>query len=188
MARRGFVEKGWGSAGRFMFMMAPWYSWGQNYQSLPTDVRTVVQVYADDDKNDHEIAVNDIWNKLPAGIERSWILVRSDACQCGLNAPHTLPMTDNASLPNPENVTNGYDTWGVWRRIHALASYAFAGDTAARPVAFGTESSMGAWLGCGGRNVRPLESGTTPITTTCQPFLYTASARCDNADPGTACP
>lgn len=193
MARRGFVEKGWGSAGRFMFIMAPWYSWGAGYDTLPTDVRTVIEVYADDDKNDHQIAVSDIWNKLPSGIERGWLMLRTDGCQCGLNAPHVVPMTAVTILPNPEDVLNGYDTWGVWRRIHALARYAFEGDMAARDVAYGVDAAMGDWVGCGGRPVRPMEgSATTPITDTCQAFMFLESKRCDYADPGagatTGCP
>ena len=189
MARRGVVEKGWGSAGRFMFIMAPWYSWGTGYDTLPTDLRTVVQVYADDNKNDHLIAVNEIWNKLPAGIERSWIMLRSDSCECGLNASHVVPISASPMIANPESVTNGYDVWGVWRRVAALAAYSLRGDASARAVAYGTDTAMGSWLGCGGRAVRPLESSTTtPITSTCQPLMYPEASRCTSADPGVTCP
>ena len=189
MARRGFVGQGWGGAGRFMFIMAPWYSWGSGYDTIPSDVRTVIEVYADDNKNDHQIAVSDIWNKLPAGIERSWLMLRTDVCQCGLNAQHVLPTTQSPMLANPEAVVNGYDAWGVWRRLGALAAYALGGDVSARAIAYGTDTAMGSWLGCGGRSVRPLESSmTTPITATCQPFMYLQSARCANADPGVSCP
>lgn len=184
MARRGFVEKGWGSAGRFVYIMAPWYSWGSGYDTIPTDVHLVVQVYADDEINDHQIAVEDIWKKLPAGIDKHWLMVRSDVCGCGLNATHTVPMTQATAKPNPENVTNAHDAWGVWRRIHALAAYTFEGTVAAKPVAYGTASSMGSWIGCGGRAVAPIEGDTSPITDACHPYKYPLADRCQYADPG----
>jgi hypothetical protein len=188
MARRGFVTQGWGAHGRFMFIMAPWYSWGSGYDTLPLDVRTVVQVYADDDTNDHQIAVDDIWNKLPAGLERVWLMVRSDACSCGLNAGHVTPMTSPGMHPENGSTLNGHDTWAVQRRLHALATWAFTGATTARDVAYGTDSSLGAWSACGGRPVRPLEATLTPQLAACQAYQYPASARCMSADPAYTCP
>jgi hypothetical protein len=190
MARRAFVEQKWGTSGRFMFMLAPWYSWGTGHATLPADVRTVIEVYADDNANDHQIAIQEIWNKLPPTMEKSWIMVRTDVCgQCGLNAPHVLPMSGQSVTKNPEAVNNGYDAWGVSRRLDALAKYAFSGDAAAKQVAFGLDTSMGNWIGCGGRAVRPLESSmTTPITATCLKPLYSEADRCANADPGVTCP
>ncbi|WP_163863527.1 alpha/beta hydrolase family protein [Myxococcus eversor] len=187
MARRGFVEQGWGSRGRFIFSMAPWYTWGRDYQTLPTDVRAVIQVYADDDVNDHAIAV-DIWNRLPSGMERAWHNVVSDACGCGLNATHTVPMSRAALTGNPENVLNAHDREAVWRRVHALAVYAFTGDTAARAVAYGTDTSMGHWVACGGRPVRPLvRSSAEPRPSPCHAYKYPWSARCQYVDPGDTC-
>lgn len=189
LARRAFVENAWGSAGRFMFILAPWYSWGTGYETLPLDTRTVVEVYGDDDANDHQIAVEDIWEKLPAGMEKSWLLLRTDdTCGCSLTSSHVLPMTGQTATMNPEAVLNGYDVWGTFRRIDALAAYAFEGDQAAKAVAYGADTAMGSFTGCGGDAVRPLESSaTTPITTTCRAPLYRLSARCSNADPG-VCP
>ncbi len=189
MARRGFVEEGWGSNGRLMFIMAPWFSWGSGYETMPSDVRTVIQTYAEEAINDPQIAVDDIWNKLPANTERSWILIRSDACgACGLNATHTQPMTAQTLVPNPETVVNAIDTGGIWNRIHALAAYAFDKQISAKPIAFGTDTSMGNWAGCGGRAVRRLESATTPILSPCATYQYPASKRCESADPGFPCP
>lgn len=188
MARRGFVEQGWGSQGRFMFIMAPWYSWGSGYDTIPTDVRTVVQVYADDEANDHVIAVKDIWNKLPSTMERGWLMIRSDACRCGLTATHTVPASASQADTTPNSKLDGYDIWGVHRRILALATYSFTKDVAARKIAYGEDTNMGRWLGCGGRSVRPLEASSSPITAACQSQIYPYSKRCDNADPGVACP
>jgi hypothetical protein len=188
MARRAFVDNGWGTDGRFMFIMAPWYSWGTAYDTIPTDVRTVVQVYADDESNDHQTAVNDVWNKLPAGMERRWQLIRSDECDCGLTAVHTVPASASQTDTTSKSKYDALDAWGVHRRIVALAKYAFDDDSNARAVAYGDDASMGAWRGCNGRAVRPLESSTQPITTTCQSLLYPYSKRCENADPGVDCP
>lgn len=188
LARRGFVTQGWGRNGRFMFIMAPWYSWGRLYNTLPTDVRTVIQVYADDEVNDHQTAVQDIWNRLPAGIERAWMTVRSDVCGCGLNASHTVPMTRVGITMNPENTVNGHDRWVVWRRLHALAVYAFTQNAQARDVAMGPDADLGVFLGCGRRAVRPLEvSRTTPLPAPCHPSRFPQSSRCMFADPG-PCP
>lgn len=185
MARRAFVEQGWGAQGRFMFIMAPWYSWGEDYDTLPDDVRTVVQVYADDEANDHQIAVDDIWNRLPAGMEKAWLMVRTDVCDgCGLSAPHGVPMTGTGPAMNDQAVLNAVDRWAVWRRIDALATYAFEGDPSARAIAYGEDDEMGHWVGCGGRAVRALEHSTdTPILASCVAPLFTAAARCENADP-----
>ena len=190
MARRGFVEKGWGAAGRFMFVMAPWYSWGTGYDTLPGDVRTVIQVYADDAVNEHDIAVADIWNKLPATLERRWLMIRSDACGCGLNAGHVVPIcSPDSGSPEDGGTLNGHDAWGVWRRVHALAAYAFNGDVAASDVAYGIDTAMGKWIGCGSRDIRPLESATTPIVDHCQADVtYPLALRCDSADSDVICP
>ena len=188
LARRGFVDQTWGSNGRFMFIMAPWYSWGTGYDTLPADTRTVIQVYADDEANDPVIAREDIWNKLPASLEKSWQLIRTDVCGCGINATHTLPMSRNTFTANPQNVLNAADRWGVFRRIHALARYAFAQDTTARAIAFGTDTSLGHWVGCGGRAVRPLEATPSPNISQCASYMYPYSGRCAEADTGVTCP
>lgn len=189
MARRGFVERGWGSAGRMMFVMAPWYSWGSGYETLPTNVRTVVQVYADDATNEHDIARADIWEKLPTTLERRWLMVRSDACGCGLNAGHVVPISSAGAL-HPENGAslNAHDVWAIQRRVHALATYAFSDDAAARNVAYGLDDAMGAWLACGGREVVALESAVTPIVDQCQSAEYKLSDRCSFADASLVCP
>jgi hypothetical protein len=148
-----------------------------------------MQVYADDEANDHQIAVNDIWNKLPAGIEKRWLMLRSDACgSCGITAIHTVPASSQQTDTTPNTRLDDLDVWGVQRRILALAKYAFTGDVAARVVAYGEDTNMGAWVGCGGRAVRPIEASTSPITATCQSVIYPAAKRCANADPGVTCP
>lgn len=188
MARRAFaaptengLAQAWGSNGRFMFIMAPWFSYANvaaptltnnHYRDLPNDVATVIQVYGDDDVNDHRIADTDIWNKLPAGlVNKAWLLVPSDSCNGEvLSAGHTVP-AGHGGTGEAGNADNGLDVWGVSRHIHALADFALNNVSAARAVALGTTPagrSMGNWVSCGGRAVRPLEaSSTLPVYSVC---------------------
>lgn len=215
LARRAFVDPthngltaAWGSAGRFMFIMAPWFSYpnlenptatNDHYRDLPVDVKTVLQVYADDDTNDPLIAVNDIWNKLPANLqEKSWQLVKSDGCDGQwLNAGHSLPAGYSGAPPGSWD--NGHDLWAVARRIHALAGYSLkSGGAVARALAFPTTQDalgLGNWKGCGGRAVVPLEaSATTPLLSACggggdapaQDYVFTNSPQehCSWSDTG----
>lgn len=187
LARRGFVERGWGSNGKMMAIFAPWYSWGTGHGTLPADVRTIVQVYADDAANDHVIAREDVWNKIPQIVEKRWLLVRTDTCECGLLANHVAPMTAAQAQSDGER-DNGLDAWAVARRLHALAAYTFEGKADAKAIAFADEPSLGRWVGCGGRAVTPIESATSPIVASCgAPYEYPYADRCKNADPG-VCP
>lgn len=215
LARRAFADpthngltSAWGSAGRFMFIMAPWFSYpnlknptstNDHYRDLPLDVKTVIQVYADDDTNDHLIAVNDIWNKLPVDLqEKSWQLVKSDGCDGQwLNAGHSTPAGYSGSPPGSWD--NGHDLWAVARRIHALAAYALKGSGAvARGIAFPSTQDalgLGSWKACGGRAVVPMEaSATTPILSACggggdattqdYVFNFSTAAHCSWSDTG----
>lgn len=216
MARRAFgdptshgLASAWGSNGRMMFVMAPWYSFpnidaptllNDHYHQLPNDVRTVIQVYGDDDTNDHQIAFHDIWEKLPQGlVDKTWMLVKSDACGAyRLNAGHSVPATFGGSPVGSGN--NALDDWAVGRRIHALAAYALqGGGLAARAVAFpnsAPELALGSWKGvCNDRPVVPMEaSSTTPIFSACgggggttpQDYLfdYSQAAHCQWSQTG----
>ena len=83
---------------------------------------------------------------------------------------------------------NAHDRWGVWRRVHALAQYAFTDDPAMRAIAYGEDTAMGHWQGCDGAPVRPLEhSETTPITSECLELVFPLAERCMNADPDYPC-
>lgn len=207
LARRAFaaptqngLTQAWGAAGRFMFIMAPWFSFpslespgptNDHYRDLPLDVKVVVQLFGDDDTNDHLIAQQDLWDKLPVGVERSWQVISSD--QCGpdlLLAGHNIP---------PGNVgdagDNALDVWGIARHVLALADYAVGSKSqAAREVAFGLDDqgrSMGRWVGCGGRPVSVLTATTTPVISACaggastpKQYTFEVSQRCRYSDTG----
>lgn len=207
MARRAFaaptqngLTQAWGSAGRFVFIMAPWFSLpsletptatNDHYRDLPLDVKVVLQVFADDDTNDHLIAQQDIWDKLPSGLERSWQVVSSDQCGADLLlASHNIPPGDVANAGD-----NALDVWGITRHVLALADFAFGSKSqATKEVAFGltdTGRSMGQWVACGGRSVVPLIATTSPVFTVCsggatQPKQYTfdVTQHCRYSDSG----
>ncbi|MBL8933813.1 MAG: hypothetical protein JNM69_04620 [Archangium sp.] len=209
LARRAFaaptlngLTQPWGSSGRFLFIMAPWFSFpalesptatNDDFRDLPLDVKVVVQVFADDDTNDHLIARQDVWDKLPTGLERSWQVISSDQCGADLLlASHNIPPGDVANAGD-----NALDVWGITRHALALADYAVGSKRdAAKEVAFGlTEAgrSMGQWVGCGGRQVVPLTASTSPVFTPCsggaaQPKQYTfdVSQHCRYSDRGAA--
>ncbi len=66
MAWKGLVEKGWGAEGAFLFMMAPWYSYEISdiqLETFPNDANIIMQVYNEDETNDHRMAI-DIFNNI----------------------------------------------------------------------------------------------------------------------------
>lgn len=173
LARRG-VAAGWGANGLFMFSMAPWYSWGTNYEQIPASTKLIVQIYWDDETNHHEIGVNDIWNRLPQITEKRWQVIRAAQTSCLLSAGHGVPVTGNRGN---EWEINAFDYWGVWRRLHALADYTFTGNSRAKFVAF-DDTQMGKWRLYGLRPITPLETRTTPIVNSASNPDFTWTRRC----------
>lgn len=186
MARRA-IAQGWGESDIFLFVMAAWYSWGTDYASIPARAKLVVQIYWDDETNEHLISQNDIWNRMPQITERRWQVIRTTtSCSCTLNAGHGVPVTADVPSSFGGN-TNAQDLWGVWRRIHALADYTFNHKQAAKNVAFGDESSMGKWRFCAGRPVTPMEAVSAPVVNTSQSATWRWAQKCLAADSGLPC-
>lgn len=185
MARRATAQ-GWGANNLFMFVMAAWYNWGANLEQIPASAKMIVQVYWDDETNQHLISQNDIWNKLPQITERKWQIIRRSQTYCSLNAGHSVPVTDG--LGQTEAATDAYDAWGVWRRLHALAAYTFTGNQTARNVAFGVDAGMGRWRGVFGvRRISPLESTDSPVTNAQNSPTFLWTQKCSYAL-GSPCP
>ena len=185
MARRA-VAQGWGANGLFMFIMAAWYNWGTNLEQIPASAKMIVQVYWDDETNEHLISQNDIWNKLPQITERKWQVIRRSQTFCSLNAGHSVPVTNG--LGQTEAATDAYDAWGVWRRLHALSVYTFTGNQTARNVAFGADANMGRWRGIFGvRRIAPLESTDSPVVNSQSNPSFLWSQKCTYAL-GSPCP
>ena len=182
LARRG-VAAGWGANGLFLFSMAPWYSWGTNYEQIPASAKLIVQVYWDDETNQHLIGVNDVWNRLPQIAERRWQVIRESRTTCSMPANHNVPVS-GVTPANGE--INALDYWGVWRKLHALADYTFTGNQTARFVAF-DDTTMGKWRFYGLRRVTPLETTITPIINSASNPNFTWANRCVYAQ-GSSCP
>lgn len=186
MLRRGLAQ-GWGANGKFIFIMAGWYNWGTNMNQIPADTKMIVQVYWDDNTNEHLISENDIWNKLPQITERKWQVIRRSQIYCSLIAEHSLPVTNGLGQTNA--TTDAYDAWGIWRRLHALSDYTFTGNQTAKNVAFGVDANMGNWRGIFRvRRISPLESTDSPVINTSSSPTWTWANKCTVADPGTTCP
>jgi hypothetical protein len=181
------VEAGYGSNGSFIMPMAPWYSFGTDYETLPLNMQAIVQVYYDDNACDQLIAKNGIWDHLPSGMEKRWQMIYTDWCECVLNAGHLTPFAYDAKKIHHGAELNSHDIWAVWRRLHAFADYIFFGNTDARDVAFGDDSYMGTWIGCDGRDVAELESDTIPILRENHSFGAKPQNRCKAVDWDSTC-
>jgi len=185
MARRATAQ-GWGANGMFMFLMAAWYNWGTNLDQIPATTKMIVQVYWDDETNQHLISQNDIWDKLPQINERKWQVIRASKTYCSLGAGHSVPVTNGLGQTNA--ATDGYDAWGIWRRLHALSDYTFNGSQTAKNIAFGADSSMGKWRGIFGvRQISPLESTDAPVVNSQSNPSFVWSQKCSYAL-GSPCP
>jgi len=185
MARRG-VAQGWGANGLFLFVMAAWYNWGTNPEQIPASAKMIMQVYWDDATNQHLISQNDVWNKLPQISERKWQVIRASRTFCSLEAGHSVPVTDG--LGQTEAATDGYDSWGIWRRLHALSDYTFTANQTAKNVAFGVDAKMGKWRGIFSvRQISPLEATDAPVVNSQSSPTFLWSQKCNYAL-GSPCP
>jgi hypothetical protein len=184
MTRRG-VAQGWGVNGLFMFVMAPWYSWGTDYSRIPANAKLIVQVYWDDQTNEHLIGQNDVWNRLPQITERKWQVIRRASAFCSLNADHRLPVTGVVGGTGGD--VNAFDYWGVWRRLHALSDYTFNNNVNAKNVAFGIDTQMGRWRMAALRPVTPLQATDAPVVNSQSNPTFRWANRCTFADSGATC-
>ncbi len=166
---------------------AAWYSWGTDYSSIPARAKLVVQIYWDDGTNEHLISQNDIWNRLPQITEKRWQVIRTASnCSCTLIAGHGVPVTADVST-NSGGGTNAQDSWGVWRRIHALADYTFNHNQAAKNIAFGDDANMGKWRFCTKHPVTPMQAANAPVVNASQSATWRWSLKCLAADSGVPC-
>ena len=165
MALNGDAQ-GWGSNGKFMVTMAPWYSYDMtdsDLASFSSDMKFLSFVYEDDPTNDHRMAI-DIYDHISiANSERDFIKLYSDTnCSYTLEADHIPPITGGGN-----GVTDGYDYYGTWKFIDALAAYAHNGSLIGKNVALGNGSNaqknMGDWT-CDGTDVRDAEVTDNPST------------------------
>lgn len=153
MAYKGFVEKGWGEDGRFMFIMAPWYSYKitqKQLESFPDNSNMVMQVYDQDIVNDHRMAI-DIFrhNNIPAE-RKDFYMTRSDSREsCSINADHRTPGRGESPYLKRQ---------GVFRLLGALEDYTFNGRREGGAIALGggkfESVQMGKWKDASSFNVQ----------------------------------
>ena len=138
MAQRA-INNGWGENGKFLFMMAPWYSLEisqEELENFPIDANLIVQVYDNDATNDHRIGI-DIFNniRIPDSL-KDFIVVSADTIDSFIyEAGHSLP-----SQYSPSGIFDAYDYYAVFRLLDALADFTFTGNQDAKNVALGNGS------------------------------------------------
>jgi pimeloyl-ACP methyl ester carboxylesterase len=137
IAYEAFVKDGWGSAGRFIFSMAPWFVYGMEDDDLkkfPGNTKAILQVYADDDVNDHRMAI-DLFRQinLPPS-HKEYILVPSDTVDgYHYRADHSVPVT----FAERDRPFDAYDYYAVYRLLDALCDDVFNMHPDAAQVALG---------------------------------------------------
>jgi hypothetical protein len=148
----------WGERGAFMYIMAPHYIFEITQKQLlnfPPGVKLIVEVFQDDDCNDHRMA-KDLFQTI--GIpysEKDFIVLLSDSSggdSCKLTADHSTPNTFGKGA----NVTNALDYYGIFRYFDALADYTFTGNAQAKEAALGNGNAVQRFMGTwpGGKPVR----------------------------------
>jgi len=169
-------QRGWGAHGACMFIMAPFYMFQIRAQRLgrfPSQTKLIVQVYEDDDCNDHRMA-KDLFGTIDIHPdEKDFVLLRSDEyARTGyrLVADHATPFGGLDS----EGEVDGLDYYGLFRPLDALLEYAFTGSADAKLVALGNGDPVQRYMGTfpDGSPVRPsIVSDNAPLVRP-QSFYY----------------
>ena len=137
LSYRCFTEHNWGSNGRLLFSLAPWYAYEltqAQLQSFPPDTKLIMQVYDDDNVNDHRMAI-DLFNNINISAdEKDFILVKSDTLQGYIYA------ADHA-VPGTYQVFDALDYYAFYRLLDALCDYTFHKNPAGKTVALGNGSA-----------------------------------------------
>lgn len=139
MAKRGFVKNNWGEKGKFMFVLAPWYSLEisqEELENFPPDVNLVVQLYNDDSINDHRMGIDIFKNIGIPDSRKDLIILYSDVVDSFIfKAGHSVPSQYSSNA-----VFDAYDYYAVFRIFDALADFTNGGDQTAKNVALGNGS------------------------------------------------
>lgn len=131
-----FTQLNWGTAGRFMFTSAQWYSLNISQNELlnfPNNVKLISMVYENDSTNDHRIT-NDLFNtiSIPSS-EKDYLRVKSDTINSyTYDAIH--------GVPNTASAFDALDYYALYRHLDALCDYTFNGNLTAKDVALGNGS------------------------------------------------
>jgi hypothetical protein len=165
LAYKAFTEKSWGQDGRFLFTMAPWYSfpWGstltteEQLQNFPSNTRMISEVYDDDVTNDHRLAIDIFKHINITASEKDYIYVKaSTVAGYQYVADHVVPSSRSAY--------DALDYYAVYRLLDAMIDYSFNGSAAGKKVALGNGSSEQVTMpGYNGQLMTPLEVTDNPV-------------------------
>ncbi|NML56831.1 alpha/beta hydrolase [Chryseobacterium cheonjiense] len=165
LAYKAFTEKGWGQYGRFLFTMAPWYSFNWNsplstqeqLQNFPSNTKMITQVYDEDDFNDHRMAIDIFKNINIPNAEKDFIYIKSSTVN-GYNY-----VTDHA-MPSSRTTFDALDYYGVYRLLDAMMDYSFNGNSNAKNTALGNGSAAQITMpSYNGQSMTPLEVTDNPV-------------------------
>ena len=159
LSYKAFTEKGWGQDGRFLFTMAPWYSYqitSAQLAGFPANTKMITQVYDEDVYNDHRMAIDIFKNINISNAEKDYYYLK----------PSTVAgykyATDH-TLPNTRTAYDAYDYYGVYRLLDALIDYSFNNSAAGKNVALGNGSVEQVTMpGYNGQFMAPLEVTDNP--------------------------
>ena len=115
MAWKGLVEEGWGTEGAFLFIMAPWYSHeisDTQLEIFPEHVNMIIQVYNEDDINDHRMAIDIFTNIAIPDSRKAYYNVVEGSFEAG----HSVPS---------DRQNNELDCLAVRKPLDALIDYSF---------------------------------------------------------------
>ncbi len=149
LAKRFITEKKWGSDGVFMYIMSPFYVFNISQEELERfspQVKMIIQIYQEDDCNDHRMA-KDLYETIGIPVsEKDFIILLSDtnaASGCKLIADHAVPTDKNHNQGRVDIL----DFYGVYRYFDALADYTFNGTSEAKHIALGHGSKAQRFMG-----------------------------------------
>lgn len=131
-----FTENNWGKNGRFLYALAPWYSFNitqSQIQAFPSNTKLLTEIFDDDVTNDHRMAC-DIFNNINISTdEKDFLLLKSDTVN------GTIYIADHV-VPNTVAAFNAFDYYAYYRLLDALCDYTFNGNLAGKNVALGNGS------------------------------------------------
>ncbi|MCF3107744.1 alpha/beta hydrolase [Niabella sp. CC-SYL272] len=156
---KAFTEKGWGAKGRFIFTMAPWYSYqitDPELENFPANTQFITQVYDDDNVNDHRMAIDIFKHISIPNSEKDFVYVKAGV----INGYHYV--ADHA-VPSSRTAYDAYDYHAVYRLLDALMDYSFNQNPAAKNTALGNGSAAQVTMpGYNGQTLPPLEVTDNP--------------------------
>ncbi len=155
VAHACFTQNNWGSEGRFLFSLAPWYSYQltpQQLSSFPANTKLIMHVYEEDVLNDHRMAI-DIFNNINISKEdKDYIYVQpAEVNGTTYAAGHNLPGTYEQY--------DAMDYYAFYRLLDAMCDYVFNGNAAAKNTALGNGSSEQVTMPIG---LKPLQQSDEP--------------------------